>query len=120
MKLIPSPLCTFCGDHEETLEHLLVKCAYSKEFWSANTSWLNNHNIQVDNLDEITILFGCFDNIPDCILLNHINLLGKYTIYIQLFRETLSEKSAKLHKPILNGSMGRRIELLHVLNTNEI
>ena len=36
---------------------------------------------------------------------------------IQLFRETLSEKSAKLHKPILKGSVGRRIELLHVLNT---
>ena len=40
--------------------------------------------------------------------------------YIQLFRETLSEKSRKLHKPIPKGSMGRRIELLHVLNTNEI
>ena len=39
---------------------------------------------------------------------------------IQLFRETLSEKSANLHKPILKGSVGRRIELLHVLNTNEI
>ena len=37
-------------------------------------------------------------------------------------RETLSEKkkSTKLHKPIPKGSMGRRIELLHVLNTNEI
>ena len=31
MKLIPSPLCTFCGDHEETLEHLLVKCVYIYE-----------------------------------------------------------------------------------------
>ena len=39
---------------------------------------------------------------------------------IQLFRETLSEKSTKLHKPIPKGSMGRRIELLHVLHTNEI
>ena len=41
---------------------------------------------------------------------------------IQLFRETFSEKSTKLHKPIAisKGSMGRRIELLHVLNTNEI
>ena len=38
----------------------------------------------------------------------------------QLFRETLSEKSTKLHKSIPKGSMGRRIELLHVLNTNEI
>ena len=50
MKLIPSPLCTFCGDHEEILKHLLVKCVYTKEFWSATTSWLYNHNIQVDCL----------------------------------------------------------------------
>ena len=39
---------------------------------------------------------------------------------IQLFRETLSEKNTKLHKPIPKDSMGRRIELLHVFNTNEI
>ena len=43
-----------------------------------------------------------------------------YVLIIQLFRETLSEKSTKLYKPISKGSMGRRIELLHVLNTNEI
>ena len=82
MKLIPSPSCTFCGDQEETLEHLLVKCVYTKEFWSATTSWLNNHNIQVDKLEEITILFGCFNNNLDGILLNHIIILGKCTIYI--------------------------------------
>ena len=29
-------------------------------------------------------------------------------------------KKAQLHKPISKGSMGGRIELLHVLNTNEI
>ena len=80
MKLIPSPLCTFCGDHEETLEHLLVKCVYKKEVWSATTSWLNNHNIQVDKLDEITILFGCFNNNLDSNLLNHIIIVGKYYI----------------------------------------
>ena len=68
MKLIPSPLCTFCGDHEETLEHLLVKCVSTKEFSSATTSWLNNYHIQVDKLDEITILFGCFRNLDSSLL----------------------------------------------------
>jgi len=53
-----------------------------KNIWSATTSWLDNHNIQVDKLDEITILFGCFNNNPDSNLLNHIIILGKYTIYI--------------------------------------
>ena len=45
---------------------------------------------------------------------------SKTQFCIQLFRETLSEKSTKLHKPIPKGSMGRRIELLHVLHTNVI
>ena len=84
MKLIPSPLCTFCGDHEETLEHLLVKCVYAKEFWSATTSWLNNHNIQVDKLDEKTILFGCFNNNLDSNLLNHIIILGKLIYHLYM------------------------------------
>ena len=43
-----------------------------------------------------------------------------FNLCIQLFRETLSEKNTKLQKPISKGSMGRGIELLHVLNTNEI
>ena len=53
---------------------------------------------------------------------SHLNggVLRYLKKYIQLFRETLSEKSTKLHKPIPKDSMGRRIELLHVLNTNEI
>ena len=36
------------------------------------------------------------------------------------FEKRCRKKSTKLHKPIPKDSMGRRIELLHVLNTNEI
>ena len=53
-------------------------------------------------------------------LFNQNYTTTNFTNNIQLFRETLSEKSTKLHKPIPKDSMGRRIELLHVLNTNEI
>jgi len=49
-----------------------------------------------------------------------LNFLGYFSLLLQLFRETSSEKSTKPHNPIPKGSMGRRIELLHVLNTNEI
>ena len=48
------------------------------------------------------------------------NSARKSLLFIQLFQVTLGEKSTKLHKPIPKDSMGRRIELLHVLNTNEI
>ena len=81
MNLVPSPVCTFCGDHEETLEHLLISCTYTKHFWLLVISWLNTHNMKIDKLDEVTILFGIFDNNPGNCLLNHIIILGKYTIY---------------------------------------
>ena len=29
MNLVPSPMCPFCGGHEETLEHLLISCTYN-------------------------------------------------------------------------------------------
>lgn len=32
MNLVPSLMCTFCGNQEETLEHL-ISCAYTKNFW---------------------------------------------------------------------------------------
>ena len=83
MNLVPSPMCTFCGDHEETLEHLLISCACTKNFWLSFISWLNTYNMKIDKLDEVTILFGIFDNNPgkNC-LLNHLIILGKYTIYL--------------------------------------
>ena len=39
--------------------------------------------MKIDKLDEVTILFGIFDNNPgkNC-LLNHLIILGKHTIYL--------------------------------------
>ena len=82
MKLVPSPLCTFCGDHEETLEHLFINCTFSKKFWLSVITWLNGYDMKIDKLDEITILFGIPDNNPDNYLLNHIIIMGKQTIYL--------------------------------------
>ena len=79
MNLVPSPMCTFCRDHEETLDHLPISCACSKNFWLSVISWLN---MKINKLDEITILFGISDDNPGNCLLNHIIILGKYTIYL--------------------------------------
>jgi len=88
MNLVPSPMCTFCGDHEATLEHLLISCTYTKNFWLSIISWLNTYNMKIDKLDEVTILFGISDNIPGNCLSNHIIILGKYTIYSQHYLST--------------------------------
>ena len=38
--------------------------------------------MKIDKLDEVTILFGIFYNNPGNCLLNHLIILGKYTIYL--------------------------------------
>lgn len=50
--------------------------------WLSVISWLNTYNMKIDKVDEITILFGISDNNPENYLLNHIIVLGKYTIYL--------------------------------------
>ena len=68
---------------KKTIEHLLISYACTKNFWLSVISWLNTYNMKIDKLDEVTILFGIFDNNPgkNC-LLNHLIILGKYTIYL--------------------------------------
>ena len=82
LDIVPFQMCTFCEDHEEALEHLLVSCAYAKNFWLSVISQLNTFNMKIDKLDEITILFGISDNNQGNCLLNRIIILGQYTIYL--------------------------------------
>ena len=81
MNLVPSPVCTFCGDHEEPIEHLLISCTCTRNFWLSVISWLNTYNMRIDKLDDVAILFGISDNNLGNCLLNHIIVLGKHTIY---------------------------------------
>ena len=98
-KLVPSPMCTFCRDHEESLEHLLIYCHYTKIFWLSVISWLNSYGIKVDNFDTVTILFGIPGNNPANFLLNHIIFLGKQVIYyrhIKNLKPSVSLLKAKI------------------------
>ena len=86
MNLVPSPTYTFCGDHKETLERLLISCTYTKNFWLSVISWLNTHNMKIDKLDEVTILLGISDNNPGNCLLNqsHNNSWEIYHLFMSL------------------------------------
>ena len=42
IKLSDTSLCTFCGDFEQSLEHLFLQCRFSKIFWMQIVSWLND------------------------------------------------------------------------------
>ncbi len=66
-------------------------------------------------LDKNRIQRNLWSNIYD-----FPNTASLHPLVYSYFEKRCQKKSTKLHKPIPKGSMGRRIELLHVLNTNEI
>ena len=84
LKLVESPLCSFCDKNEETLEHLFVFCEHSKAFWKEISSWLHECGIETlpDLTDQINIMFGLFDADNHFMLLNHIMLIAKQTILL--------------------------------------
>ena len=79
LKLVESPLCSFCDKNEETLEHLF--CEHSKAFWKEISSWLHECGIETlpDLTDQINVMFGLFDVDNHFKLLNYIMLIAKQT-----------------------------------------
>ena len=76
IKCSDSPLCTFCGDEPETLEHLFWSCASSTHFWqSAVFLCLKNPPI----MDWELVKFGCVDDLRHP--LNFFLLHAKYFIF---------------------------------------
>ena len=84
LKLVESPLCSFCDKNEETLEHLFIFCEHSRAFWKEISSWLHECGIETlpDLTDQINIMFGLFDVDNHFMLLNHIMLIAKQTIFL--------------------------------------
>ena len=78
---VESPNCTFCQEEAESVEHSLFSCRISSDFWKHVLSWLRDNNVHVGTINESDVIFGKFDIVEDCILINHILLMGKYYIY---------------------------------------
>jgi len=79
MSLIPSPVCSFCDNNDESLRHLFVHCSFVSTFWDQILSWNPICRDNFDNLDDNAILFG----IPSTGQTegNTIILVGKQTTY---------------------------------------
>ena len=45
MKIIESPLCTFCHEHDETPAHFFVECPVTTMLWSQYEEWLKGYII---------------------------------------------------------------------------
>jgi len=76
-----STTCTFgCGE-DETLEHLIFHCRYTQQFWLEVIKWLENYDIRIDLSEPNHILFGLYNITNDFLLINHLILLGKRSIF---------------------------------------
>ena len=81
IKLSDTPLCTFCGEYDESLEHLFLHCQFSKHFWTQIISWLNEFNLTITELKDSEIMLGYTNDSPHWTLLNHILIIAKQVIY---------------------------------------
>ena len=74
--IIPSSACSFCGEADESLEHLFVTCHYTKKFWAEVIKWMGNLDIKIKPLSNKDIMFGIMDCNRD-LFVNHILLIAK-------------------------------------------
>ena len=131
MKIVASPLCTFCQMTPETASHLFLDCTTVKQFWSNFKSWINltlNSNIP---LSDHEICFGVNPQKPK-ILVNHLILIAKHFIFrCKIYRECLPtfcdflfvvQKTEEIEKSIAfqNGCMNKHSKKWRDLSTASI
>merc|ERR1712105_445288 len=84
MKLVNSPLCAFCNEDEESLEHLMVQCTHIKTFWQEILNRLKALNI-INNKEiftEFDIIFGLLGSGQENLLIvNLIVIIAKKCIF---------------------------------------
>ena len=116
MKIIDSPLCTFCHTLEESLEHLFCYCSQSVAFWKSVVLWLKSMDINIDFLSDYEILFGLALKNLNWTLLNHIIIIGKQVIYY----DRLSNSFPSLPQLIIKVKYIESIERSIALKNNRL
>ena len=48
----------FFGDMDESLEHLITSCHYSKNFWAEVIKWFHKQGIEIAHLSDKDIMLG--------------------------------------------------------------
>ena len=81
IKLVNSPICSFCHDAEETLVHLFCECPVSKSFWNEICSWYSCISKSTLTIHSFDICFGHNVHTKPEIILNHLILIAKFYIY---------------------------------------
>ena len=72
MKLVPSPLCTFCGLESESPEHIFCECANINDFWNDFVLSVNFVGLSLINLSQCQIMLGIFEKRNNFKVINHL------------------------------------------------
>ena len=73
------PACSFCLEMDESLEHVITSCHYSKKFWAEVIKWFDKQGIKISNLSDkdMFVIVRCNDEL----FVNHVLLAAKQYIY---------------------------------------
>ena len=90
MGLSDTPLCSYCREHDETIQHLFVNCDISKVLWCDLQNLLAN-TITLPDLDSQSAVFGFLDSPAiNFLIVNNVLLMFKISLYINRDKHTLS------------------------------
>ena len=83
LKIVDSPLCTFCNGEQETIIHLFWDCPFVQSFWVDILHWFMDKCAHCRNFSfsESLVLFGLKENVKTDKTMDLLILLGKYHIY---------------------------------------
>ena len=80
MKIADSPLCTFCSQEDETIEHIFLSSEYSKRLWNNVRDWVNKEQ-DLPNLNPKNVIIGFVEDNSGSVVKNLLLLLYKRYIY---------------------------------------
>ena len=114
-----SPLCSYCNQLPETLDHLFSECAQIKELWIDIENWLKSA-LDIDiNTNRNSILFGKINNLRLYRLENLIILTIKYYIYTNKFTPSKNLNIETLKQYLINRFYVEKFILLKNCKFNE-
>ena len=77
--LASTAACYFCGDMDESLEHIITSCHYSKHFWAEVIKWFDKQGIAIAHLSDKDIMLGIVR--CDELFVNHVILVALQYLY---------------------------------------
>ena len=91
-KVVESPLCSFCGNCEETVSHLFWECACVNLFWKDLEKLLNEKCVHFVNFtfSDVLVFFGVKENIQTDAVFDLILLWAKLYVYLNQRQKLIS------------------------------